>query len=135
MLPLVKSIAGDIVELAVEIQQTQRRLRELGLVSITHQTAEDVYDSELESIRQDVQLKQEQLNQFCQELTDLGLSIERIEEGYVDFPALRRQEPICLCWKLGENEVRHWHPISANCESRLPLDLELIRSSGDHAAL
>jgi hypothetical protein len=135
MLPLVKSIAEDVVELAVEIEQTRRRLRELGLISITHQAAEDVYDSELASIREDVQLKEERLEQFCQELIDLGLSIRRIGEGYVDFPSLRRQEPICLCWKLGEEEVRHWHPVSEKCESRLPLDLELIRSSGDHAAL
>jgi len=135
MLPLVKSIAQDIVELAADIEQTRQRLWELGLVSITNQAAEDIYDSELASIREDVQSKQGRLAQFCEELKELGLSIERIQEGYVDFPAQRRQEPICLCWKLGELEVRHWHQLGENCESRQPLDLELIRQSGDHAAL
>jgi hypothetical protein len=135
MLPLVKSIAQDIVELTNEIQQTKERLWLLGAVKITRESQEEIYASEVSSINESVNKMELQLISCRQELIDLGLVIDRIEEGYVDFPAHRRNEPIYLCWEIGETEVRNWHRHDQDCQHRSPLDLELIRQSGDHAPI
>lgn len=135
MLPLVKSIAQDISELTQEIQQTKERLWQLGAIKITRETQQEIYASEVSSIKESVDRMDIQLANYRQELIDLGLVIDRIEEGFVDFPAKRRNEAIFLCWKIGESEVRHWHRLDQVCEDRQQLDLELIRQSGDHAPI
>lgn len=135
MLPLVKSIALDIIELTKEIQQVRERLLHLGVVKITRETEQEIYASEVSSIRESVEKMELQLANCKQELIDLGLVIDQIEEGFVDFPASRRGEAIVLCWAIGENEVRHWHRLDQGCDQRVVVDLDLIRQSGDHAPI
>jgi hypothetical protein len=43
------------------------------------------------------------------------------ETGLVDFPAERDDEPIFLCWRLGEPEVAWWHPTDTGVAGREPL--------------
>ena len=45
---------------------------------------------------------------------DLGL-------GLVDFPHLRDGRVVNLCWKFGEEAVRHWHGLDEGYASRRPL--------------
>jgi hypothetical protein len=44
-----------------------------------------------------------------QEIGELGGQVKDLDEGLVDFPARRGDEEVLLCWKLGEDEVGHWH--------------------------
>jgi hypothetical protein len=43
------------------------------------------------------------------------------ESGLVDFPSLREGRLIQLCWRLGEDEVAHWHEVDAGFQARKPL--------------
>jgi len=53
-----------------------------------------------------------------------GAEIKDLDEGLIDFPALRHGETVLLCWKLGEDEIRYWHTLKAGFAGRqeLPLD-------------
>jgi hypothetical protein len=53
-----------------------------------------------------------------------GAIVKDLDEGLVDFPALREGEEILLCWRLGENEVAHWHGLEEGFAGRKPLDPE-----------
>ncbi len=135
MLPLVQSITEDVVELFKEVSQTRERLHELGKVRITTQDSEQIYRNEVLSIEVGVQEQNDALDGYIQELADLGLVIDRVVDGFVDFPAVRMNERIYLCWRLGEPEVRFWRYEADSVEERIPVDLELIRQSGDHATV
>lgn len=135
MLPLVQSIVEDIVELAGEVAQTRLRLRELGKVRITQRESEEIYHDEIVSIETVVKEQTERLSSYQQELKDLGINVERVLDGYVDFPSRRLNEPIYLSWKLGESDIRFWRHPDQTCENRQPIDLEIIRHSSDHAIL
>jgi hypothetical protein len=39
----------------------------------------------------------------------LGAVVKDLDAGLVDFPALRGDEEVFLCWQLGEDEIRYWH--------------------------
>jgi hypothetical protein len=47
-----------------------------------------------------------------------GCLVKDIDLGLVDFPSTRDDEPIYLCWKLGEPCVEYWHGIEEGFSSR-----------------
>ena len=130
MLPLVESIAADIVRLADEVEQTRQRLDYLNDGRVAEQ-ANDVYRNELNSIEKHTDRKFETVQSYVRELSELNLIPDRVFDGFVDFPAQRNGETVCLCWQLGEKEICHWHLMTEDCSQRRPVDLELIRQSGE----
>jgi hypothetical protein len=60
----------------------------------------------------------------CADLIDAaGAQIKSLEEGLLDFPALRGDEVVLLCWKLGEDEIGYWHGSDEGFAGRKPLPL------------
>jgi hypothetical protein len=53
-----------------------------------------------------------------------GAIVKDPDLGLVDFPARRDGEEILLCWRLGEDEVAHWHGLDEGFAGRKPLDPE-----------
>jgi hypothetical protein len=53
-----------------------------------------------------------------------GAIVKDPDEGLVDFPAHRHGEEILLCWRLGEDEVAHWHGLDEGFAGRKQLDPE-----------
>lgn len=51
----------------------------------------------------------------------LGAQVKDADEGLVDFPALRGDEEVLLCWKLGEDEIAYWHTLADGFAGRRPL--------------
>ena len=41
-----------------------------------------------------------------------GITLRDIETGLIDFPALVNGREVCLCWRLGEDEVAWWHELA-----------------------
>ncbi len=58
------------------------------------------------------------------EIHGRGAIVKDVDEGLVDFPALRHGEEILLCWRLGEDEVAHWHGLEEGFAGRKQLDPE-----------
>ena len=54
----------------------------------------------------------------------LGAIVKDLDDGLVDFPALREGEEVLLCWRLGEDEVAHWHGLEEGFAGRRRLDPE-----------
>ena len=129
-LPLVKMIVQDIVALSKQISETRERLDCLS-EGRDASSLDDEYSKELSSIEQMTELKSNTLDQFILELSDLHLGAAGVTQGFVDFPAARENEPVCLCWHLGDKEVMYWHRRDEECSARRPVDLPLIRQSGD----
>ena len=44
-----------------------------------------------------------------EELEELGLEACDLVTGHVDFPTREQGRPACLCWRLGDGRVEHWH--------------------------
>ena len=57
------------------------------------------------------------------EIHGLGAQVKDADEGLVDFPALRGEEEVLLCWKVGEEAVEFWHGLEEGFAGRRPLPL------------
>jgi hypothetical protein len=55
---------------------------------------------------------------------ELGAIVKSVDEGLVDFPAMRDGDEILLCWRLGEDDVAFWHPLEEGFAGRKPIDPE-----------
>ena len=52
-----------------------------------------------------------------------GVLFKGLDEGLVDFPHLRANgEEVYLCWKVGEDDIRHWHAIIDGYGGRKSID-------------
>ena len=58
------------------------------------------------------------------EIVEHGAEVKDLDEGLIDFPALRGGETVLLCWKLGEGEIEYWHRVEDGFAGRRPLPLE-----------
>lgn len=59
-----------------------------------------------------------------EELQLLGVVVKDLDEGLVDFPALRGDEEVLLCWRLGEEDIGFWHTTDEGFAGRRPLPIE-----------
>jgi hypothetical protein len=54
-------------------------------------------------------------------LQEWEVILRDVDSGLVDFISERDGRTILLCWKLGEEEVSHWHSPEDGFEGRRPL--------------
>ena len=78
----------------------------------------------------DYMLKKQELNtaitNFYKAIEDLessGVMVKSIEEGLLDFPSIRFNEEVWLCWKEGETEIKFWHGKDEGFTGRKPLSV------------
>lgn len=109
-LPLVKRIVADIVQ-AQEV------------ASQLHIQAETLSGREQQSAQGDLQRQVDRLQEYVDELTDIGVELKDYQTGLIDFVARHQGREVYLCWKLGEDQITHWHELQAGFAGRQPVTL------------
>jgi len=61
------------------------------------------------------------LYKAIEELENLGVVIKSVDDGLLDFPSMRFDEEVWLCWKAGETEIKFWHGKDEGFMGRKPL--------------
>jgi hypothetical protein len=107
-LPLVKRIVGDIVK-------THQRIGELeaALISASPKTA-PIAQAEMDHVM-------ERFQNYVEELSKIGCQMKDPKMGLIDFLGSHQGRDICLCWKLGEDRIEHWHETTAGYTGRQPV--------------
>lgn len=112
-LPLVRRIASDIVVRYEAVAKIQAVLaREGGDAVATHRRElEDECNRGVEKLRD-----------LARELSDIGVELKDWQRGLIDFPTLREDREVFLCWQLGEERVEYWHDADTGFAGRQPVD-------------
>jgi hypothetical protein len=63
----------------------------------------------------------EQMERGLGRITELGGAPKDLGLGLVDFPHLRGDREVSLCWKHGESAVCYWHGLDEGYAARKPL--------------
>lgn len=62
-----------------------------------------------------------ELSRALAELEAVDIVVRDVERGLVDFPAVRADEEVYLCWVISEeDEIRFWHGLDAGYTGRRP---------------
>jgi len=118
-LPLVRAIAEDLAALSREVLDRRERL---ALVRGTRDPqSHDPYSEELSQIEEELEKDSQRLQEYVDELRQLGVEPKNGLEGLVDFPSRMDGRIVYLCWKLGEPEVLYWHELDAGFRGRQSL--------------
>jgi hypothetical protein len=64
----------------------------------------------------------EQLDTLVHQILNTGAILKDINTGLLDFPSLRDDHEVYLCWRYGEERIEYWHEIDAGFAGREPLD-------------
>ncbi|MGV3485454.1 MAG: DUF2203 domain-containing protein [Planctomycetaceae bacterium] len=107
MLPLVEQIVGDLMALSKELDQQKAQIAVLDQLPKPSKLI--AFSEELSAIKESFGTDRQRLESCQRELASLGVKIDSLEDGAIDFPAYINRQPVMLCWKLGEPSVGHWH--------------------------
>jgi hypothetical protein len=120
LLAEVRPLAETLVE--------QRRIyveaagRHGRLVSHIAGNGGDLDPAEVRENAERMEQAAEAVEQGVARLHALGVLVKDLDSGLVDFPALRGEEEVLLCWQVGEPEVAYWHGLEEGFAGRKPLD-------------
>jgi hypothetical protein len=118
-LPLVRAIVADLSRVSREVIERRHRLS--VLLARRHSEARDPYMEELTQIEEELDKDVQRIQEYVDELRQLGVEPKSAPEGLVDFPAIIDGRMAYLCWRLGEPEVLFWHELTAGFQGRQPL--------------
>jgi hypothetical protein len=118
---------ADLRPVAERMVAHRRRLtvaqgRQSQLVVTIAGNGGDLGPSDLQEAAEAIQREADGIAECVQVLDDAGVQVKSLEEGLLDFPSERDGEPVLLCWKVGEDEIRFWHGIDEGFAGRKPLD-------------
>ena len=63
-----------------------------------------------------------QLMFWIHQIKDMGVLLKDADRGLCDFPYMRGNRVVYLCWQLGEDQIEYWHDIETGFAGREPLD-------------
>ncbi|HEX3316037.1 MAG TPA: DUF2203 domain-containing protein [Gemmataceae bacterium] len=121
-LPLLRSILRDVTDLSVQMKVHYDRL-------ISLQTAgsnDPRIEREVASLAIELDAMQNAMRGYEAEAANLGAEIKDAFAGLVDFPGWFEGREVCLCWKLDEPAVAHWHEVDAGFGGRRPIAKERL---------
>jgi hypothetical protein len=120
-LPTVRPLAEELVARRRVLREAQERRAALRRRIAGNGGALDA--EQAAALEAQIGREAEALTRCIARIEELGLLVKDLDRGLVDFPALRGQEEVLLCWQVGEEEVAHWHGLEEGFAGRRPLPL------------
>ena len=116
-LPLLRSILRDVTDLSVQMKVLYDRLIPLQ----TAGSRDPKIEREVADLSAELDAMQRSMRGYEAELTQLGAELKDAFVGLIDFPGWIDGREVCLCWKLDEPMVAHWHDVDAGFGGRRPI--------------
>src|SRR2546422_2411629 len=108
-LPLVKRVVADITALYPKWRELVYRY-EYAAAQARPEWGESNEQLEL---RGDIEAVARNINQYLEELEQVGCVFKGFEQGLVDFYGKLDGRDVFWCWKVGEDRIEHWHDLEA----------------------
>ena len=106
-----------------KLQEDKRRLDKLHaeIESITPAMATNGYATRVTEVEIEMTGIIEEINESISTISGMGVEMKDLDLGLVDFPNLRDDRIVYLCWNVDEPEIAYWHELDAGVAGRQPL--------------
>ncbi len=121
LIPYLTQAMGSLTSMARETAALQGEMRVLGAIESSGATSRN---QDVRTLRENEARCARLLEEFHAALQDFasrGCILKDLDLGLVDFYTMARDRVVCLCWRLGEPRVMHWHPTDEGFSGRRPL--------------
>jgi hypothetical protein len=115
-LPEIKNRFNKIIEKRDKIVTIQN---ELSNIVNGNNSFKIFFDKKMELNRTISSLYKE-----IEEVEEFGVLIKSLEEKLVDFPSIRFNKEVWLCWNIEEEKIRFWHDKNEGFIGRKPLSIK-----------
>ncbi len=121
LLPYLEQSLDTLATLSREILALRREIEVLGAIAGSGASADS---PDVRDLREKGARSEELLGRFRDLLREVGARgcvLRDLELGLVDFYTRSGDGVVCLCWRRGEPEITHWHPVDQGFAGRRPL--------------
>ena len=119
MLPLLKSIVQDIVDLS---QKLAKLVPEQDLLDSFRRELDWNGRQRRYRVQEERSQTEERLSSAVSELDALGLNLVDAAKGQVDIPTRINGRPAAFIWQHGQDDLGYWHYVGENLQRPLPND-------------
>jgi hypothetical protein len=109
-LSLVQRVVGDIVQTHAQAMKLQHELE--------RQSAGRNQPPAAAPVQAQLDACMNRLEDFVDELSEIGCELKDYQMGLIDFVGRHDGRDVYLCWKLGEEQITHWHEIDSGFAGR-----------------
>jgi hypothetical protein len=120
-LTTVRPLAEELVARRHALREAQDQRAELGAQIAGNGGAPDA--RRLAELDAQANREAAEIARCIARLEEVGVLVKDLDRGLVDFPALRGDEEVLLCWQVGEEDVSYWHGLEDGFAGRRPLPL------------
>lgn len=115
----LRPVAEEMVARRSELVDAQGRRASLGAQVVTN--GGDLTPSDFAEADEELEHAASALARCVERIQAEGVLVKDLDQGLLDFPALRAGEEILFCWRVGEDEIEYWHGIEEGFAGRKPL--------------
>ncbi len=121
LIPYLTQAMGSLTAMARNIAAVQREMQVLSAIESSGATSRNQDVTILRENEARCARLLEGFRAALHEIASQGCILRDLDLGLVDFYSMARDRVVCLCWRLGEPRVMHWHPTDEGFSGRRPL--------------
>jgi hypothetical protein len=115
----LRPLAEEMVAKRRELVEAQAQRAALG--AQVGANGGDLTPSDFAEADEELERAASALARSVEQIQAAGVLVKDLDRGLLDFPALRGDEEILLCWHVGEDEIGYWHGLEEGFAGRKPL--------------
>ena len=116
----LRPVAEEMVAKRRELVEAQGRRAALGAQVVTN--GGDLTPSDFAEADDELESAASELARCVERIQAAGVLVKDLDQGLLDFPALREGEEILLCWRVGEPDIEYWHGLEEGFAGRKPVE-------------
>ena len=91
---------------------------ESDLLYQSRRNGEKSLDVKIHESHGQIEKARSRVTEVVEEIEDQGVVLRDINMGLVDFPSVRGNQEVFLCWIRGEGPIRYWHGVNEGYMAR-----------------
>jgi hypothetical protein len=121
LLPVLEALLQRARAAALKTAELEQEMRELSQrIFLAGGTHVDVVAAARRRAEQEKSAQE--AKDTLAEIDAIGVQVQDLQDGVLDFPCVVDGNLVMLCWKMGEAAITHWHAADESAAERQPLD-------------